>query len=148
MLFVFMTVLPVFAGHQGLPQGKWWHSPAVAKQIEITDGEKEKLDNLFFESRRKRIDLKSTVEKERLEFERLIDAKNLDENALISQFKRLEKARTNLATEIFGFLVEERKILGYERFQKLKLQYKEKHWGKKRMQKRIKDRRHSGNMHN
>ena len=103
-----------------LPMGKWWESPKMAEKLKLTDAEKAKLKEAFDKSHRKLIKLKSNVETERFELGSLLDKKTLDEAAVMQQFTKLEKARTELARERFNFLVEVRKILGQERYQVLK----------------------------
>ena len=76
------------------------------------------------ESRRKLIDLKRDVEKERFELETLLERQQLDEDAVKKQHKRLEKTRINLSDERFKLIMQSRKILGNERFQELKVHMK------------------------
>jgi Spy/CpxP family protein refolding chaperone len=109
----------MYAG-KGMPMGKWWENPETAKKLNLSDAEKAKLKEAFNNSHRKLIDLKSNVEKQRFELGNLLDKKTLDEAAVMQQFTKLEKARTELSRERFGFLVEVRKILGQERYQTLK----------------------------
>lgn len=89
--------------------------------LPIPEKEKGKLDEIFVESRRKLIDLKSSVEREQFELENLLEGEVLDEAAVMEQFKRLEKARGNLSTERFNFILGVRKTIGLERFQRLKM---------------------------
>jgi Spy/CpxP family protein refolding chaperone len=103
-----------------LSMGKWWENPEMAQKLNLSDAEKAKLKEAFNNTHRKLIDLKSNVEKQRLELGNLLDKKTLDEVAVMQQFTQLEKARTELARERFGFLIEVRKILGQERYQTLK----------------------------
>ena len=109
-----------------LPMGKWWENPEIAKKLNLTDAEKAKLNEAFDKSHRKLIKLKSNVEADRFELGSLLDKKTLDEAAVMQQFTKLEKARTELAGERFSFLVEVRKILGQERYQTLKQEGKER----------------------
>ncbi len=104
--------------------GKWWHVPHVSEKLKLNDAEKKELDRLFVENRRSLIDLKSAVEKERLELDILMDQTTLDENAVMKQFKKLEKTRTSLAAERFRFFLGVRKVLGSERYQSMKMLYK------------------------
>jgi Spy/CpxP family protein refolding chaperone len=124
MLMVVPALLWIFVPMDSLgarmPLGKWWRMPHVAEQLNLNGREKEQLDDLFIQSRRKLIDLKSAVEKERLELGILMDKETLDEDAVMGQFKKLGQVRANLASERFRFLLEVRKILGAERFQSLK----------------------------
>lgn len=134
LLWIF---LPMDSMGARIPPGKWWRMPRVAEQLNLNESEKEQLNDLFIQSRRTLIDLKSTVEKERFELGILMDTKTLDENAVMEQFKKLERARTNLATERFHFLLEVRKILGSERFQTLKMLFKEFREKRLRRQSRV-----------
>ena len=129
MLFLVPVIIWVFApinamGRDAAP-GKWWRMPMAAEKLGIKDEEKKELDDLYVKSRRSLIDLKSAVEKERFELDNLIDQENLNENAVMEQFKKLEGTRANLATERFRFLLQVRKILGPERYQNLKMIFKE-----------------------
>ena len=123
LLLSYMTVLPNDVMCQDAPFGKWWNDPRMSKQINLTDEEKNKLDKQYVESRRRMIDLKSKVERERFELETLLESKEMDEDAAKAQFEKLDKARSDLAAERFKFLMESRKILGNKRFQYVKGMY-------------------------
>ena len=104
---------------------KWWRIPRVAERLDLKDAEKKELDQLFVKSRRNLIDLKSTLEKERFELDNLMGQETLDEDGVMSQFKKLGKARDNLSAERFRFLLQVRKTLGSDRYQNLKMLFKE-----------------------
>lgn len=123
MLLLILVASPNIAAGQDLPSGKWWHNPKVSKQLNLSEAEKSRLDQEFVDSRRKLIELKSSVEKEQFELENLLEREALNEAAMMEQFKKLEKARAGLSSERFSFLVQVRKILGLERFQRLKMFY-------------------------
>ena len=107
-----------------MPLGKWWHTPRVAEQLNLNGREKEQLDELFIQTRRKMIDLRSAVARERLELSILMDKETMDEDAVRVQFKKLGQARASLAAERFRFILAVRKILGAARFQSLKTLFK------------------------
>jgi hypothetical protein len=117
-LFVF-AVSTTLAFGQEIPHGKWWYSRHASEKLNLSDEDKSKLDDKFFESRLKLVDLKSAVEKERLQLDKLIESETLKEQTVMEQFKKLEAARSNLSAERFGFVMEVRKILGFERFLQL-----------------------------
>jgi Spy/CpxP family protein refolding chaperone len=125
MLIVVPAVVWVFVPMDSLgarmPLGKWWHMPRVAEQLNLNGREKEQLDELFTKTRRKMIELRSAVERERLELSILMDKETMDEDAVKGQFKRLGQARASLAAERFRFILAVRKILGATRFQSLKM---------------------------
>lgn len=121
-LILVLALAPLATG-QTMPGGKWWKDPGVVKQLNLTSGEVKKLDKLFVKSRRRLIELKNRVEKERFEYQTLMESQNLDESAVNRQLQKLEKARTEMNAETNRFVVEVRKILGPDRFQKLKRIY-------------------------
>lgn len=81
----------------------------MSEQLNLSEEEKSKLDKIFVESRRKLIDLKSSVEREQFELENLLESEVLDEAAVMEQFKRLEKARGNL---LIGFSADRHEEAG------------------------------------
>lgn len=123
-VLLIMMISPAIAMAQEMPSGKWWHSPRMPKQINLTDAEKDKLEEGFRNSRRNLIDLKRNLERERFELGNLLEDKTLNETEVMKQFKKLEKARLDLSSERFSFLLQVRKILGPERFQQVKAFYR------------------------
>jgi hypothetical protein len=108
-----------------IPPGKWWSMPEMAKKINLTEPEKKKLDELYIVFHRKLIDHKAVMDKLWLDIDARFDKEELDESAILEQFKKHEAERSAIATERFRFLVNVRKILGRERYQRLKALYEE-----------------------
>ena len=100
--------------------GKWWHNPMITRRVNLELGERKLLDEKFLETQRRLIALKNGVEREQFELETLIEKEALNEDAVMAQFRRLEKARQDLSSERFRFLLEVRKIMGLQRFQAIK----------------------------
>ena len=106
--------------HDKMPYGKWWQNPASAENLNLTQEEIETLDAAFDDRARKFMELKHAIELEQFELNRMMEGKSLDESALMTQFNTLESARANLSRERFQYFVQVRKILGPDRFQKIK----------------------------
>ncbi len=126
--FFLLLLAPAFipaVAAQSEPSGKWWYDPGIKAELDLKNKEIKQLDRLFKDSRRRLIDLKSKVEKAQFEYQNLMEAEPLDEKAVNRQFAKLEKARSQLASERSHFLVEVRKILGHSRFQRLKQIYRQ-----------------------
>lgn len=123
---------------EGMPPGKWWKAPQVAERLSLTEEERQKLDTMYLEHRHRMIDLRSQVDRERLELEQLLDSTTFDPAASMERFKKLQETHKALATERFQFLLQVRSLLGLDRFQLLKAQV----W-KHRMKEKH-GRRHSG----
>ena len=121
VILLAMMGMPVIAmGMENVPPGKWWQNPKVSSQMELTGDEIRNLDKAYLDNRRKLIDLKSKLEKERLELEALFETKELNETEVMKRFAQMENARAQLAVERFRFVVEVRKVIGLERYRILK----------------------------
>lgn len=106
--------------HERMPLGKWWQNPASVQKLNLTQEEVDTLDAAFNTRARKFMGLKHAIELEQFELNTLMEGKTLDEPALTAQFNKLESARANLSRERFQYFVQIRKILGPDRFQKIK----------------------------
>ncbi len=106
--------------HDRMAFGKWWQNPASIKKLSLTKEEVDTLDTAFNSRTRKFMELKHAIELEQLEMNSMMEGKTLDESALMAQFNKLESARANLSRERFQYYVQVRKILGSDRFQKIK----------------------------
>ena len=62
----------------------------------------------------------SELKKAQIALEWFIEKEQLDESACKDQFQKVLEARNKLSTERYNFLIEVRKLLGYERFLQLK----------------------------
>jgi Spy/CpxP family protein refolding chaperone len=120
ILPIILLVAPLAAAAQDVPSGKWWYSPQIQKNLNLTKNEVGQLDKLFADSRRKLIQLKSDVEREQFELDQLLSKKKVDDAGVKKQFQKLEQARKNLANARLDFVIGVRNILGADRFQQLK----------------------------
>ena len=124
ILLAIFVIVPVMASGQEVPAGKWWYNPKIQKNLNLSKNEVKSLDKLFASSKRKLIKHKSAVEREQFELDQLLSGKDVDDAAVKKQFKNLEKARQNLANERLQFVIGVRNILGPDRFQQLKSNYR------------------------
>lgn len=122
---ILMITLPAVVIAQDVPSGKWWYNKKVVKNLNLTSKEVAQLDRLYEDSHRRLIDLKSAVKREQFELDTLVGKEPVDDAKVRKQFKRLEKARTDLANERLGFVIRVREIIGADRFQQLKTSYKD-----------------------
>ena len=124
-LLTLMSGLLEVVAAQEVPSGKWWYNKKVVQNLNLTPKEVGQLDRLYENSHRKLIDLKSAVKREQFELDTLLGKEPVDDAKVRKQFKRLEKARTDLANERLGFVIRVREIIGADRFQQLKTSYKD-----------------------
>ena len=123
LLIIFLSA-PVIAAGQDVPAGKWWYNPKIQNNLGLSKSEIGQLDKLFANSRRKLIRLKSEVENEQFELDQLLGQKKVNDVKVKKQFQKLEKARNKLANERLQFVIGVRNLLGPDRFQQLKSNYK------------------------
>ena len=124
ILMIFAISMPDFAGSQDMPSGKWWYNQKIVQNLNLTQSEIRQLDQLWVDSQRRLIELKSAVEREQFELDNLLNKKTVDDAQVRKQFKRLESARSDLADERLRFVIRVREIIGPDRFQQLKTSYK------------------------
>jgi hypothetical protein len=124
ILLIIFLIAPVMAAGQDVPAGKWWYNPKIQKNLGLSKKEVGQLDKLFANSRRKLIKLKSEVENEQFELDQLLGQKKVNDVKVKKQFQKLEKARNKLANERLQFVIGVRNLLGPDRFQLLKSNYK------------------------
>jgi hypothetical protein len=97
-----------------LPPGRWWKDAGTVKAIGLNDGQIQKIEQVFQESRMKLVDVHANLEKEELKLEPLLEAETPDENAVLSAIDRitsahaaLEKANAQMAFAIRRVLTPE-----------------------------------------
>jgi len=124
MAVIILLLFPRISTATEIPPGRWWHIPYFAEPLNITDQQKEELDKLFDHNRSRLVELKKQVEDQKNELLNTIDQEHLNENSAMAQMKTLESTRTLLAATHFSYSLELRKLLGHDRFQKLKSLYR------------------------
>jgi Spy/CpxP family protein refolding chaperone len=139
-LVALLLFLPSILFGQEMMDGKWWQNKRIAEKLEITNSEKQSLDDKYVAGRRKLITLKGEVEMERFELDTLLDREDSKRDTITAQFNKLETARSKLSAERFNMLLEVRDIIGIERFQQLKSAHRDR---RKKMVERIKKERGS-----
>ena len=123
ILPVLLVMSPLLAAGQDVPAGKWWYNPKIQKNLNLSQNEVDKLDQLFANSRSRLIKFKSEVESQQFELDQLLSKKKVNDADVKKQFQKLEQARKNLANERLEFVIGVRNILGANRFQELKSNY-------------------------
>jgi Spy/CpxP family protein refolding chaperone len=143
LIFTLSTVTAVAAPGEPMkkgqvPLGKWWRHPSTVKNLNLTQKEMDSLDAAFDARARKFIELKHAIELAQFDMDQMMLDEPLDESALMAQFNKLETVRSNLSKERFQYYVQVRKLLGPERFQKIKTFRKRMHKQDKKMRKQKK----------
>ena len=107
-----------------LPRGKWWENPKIAENLELTKEEKTALNDSYIKSRMEMIDLRAKRTKQELIIDDMINKDQIDEEEILKRYEEGQLNRKQLFTERFKFVLKTRKILGKDRFYKLKTMYR------------------------
>ena len=119
IIVVSIVLMSAAAGAQQEPSGRWWRSSQIKKELKLSNGEIQRLEKAYNQSRLSIIKQKGRVETEQFELQTMVENRNADAKSIRAQHRKLENARSQLAESKFDFVVEARKIIGYDRFQKL-----------------------------
>jgi len=101
------------------PAGKWWDSPELATQINLTADQQKKMDEVFQQHRLRLIDLHAALEKEEAILDPLIDAANPDDAKVLPQIDRVAQARAELEKANARLLLGLRRVLTPEQWKQL-----------------------------
>ncbi|MFZ2447658.1 MAG: hypothetical protein WAW37_14980 [Syntrophobacteraceae bacterium] len=127
LLVTGFILLPSLLQAKDIPPGRWWRVPYFSDQLHITEQQKNELDKLFDYNRNRLAELKRQVEQDKSDLTNMLERKDLNETAVVAQMKKLESTRTLLAATNFSYSLELRKLLGHDRFQQLKILYRNWH---------------------
>ena len=123
--------------HQGMHNFKWWQCPEMSKDLGLTSGEKQSLDDLFVKNRDTLVDLKSSLMKDRFKLHDMLEKDAVDEASVLAQNKVVSEDMLRISDEHIKYKLGIKKILGPDRFHKLIAKFHEmrgkhhSHQGKK-----------------
>jgi protein CpxP len=106
-------------GHGGMG-GRWWDNPRVATELNLSADQKQKMDDIFQQSRLKLIDLHASLEKEETILEPLVGADTPNETKILSQIDKVAQARAELEKSNARMLLAIRQTLTPDQWTKLK----------------------------
>lgn len=119
-LAVFMLLAAGSLAAADLPPGKWWRRPEVAKQINLTEDQKSKLDQVFNGAAPELIDLRADVEKQNLALRNELDVATPSKQNVMKAADRVNIARGRLFARELALLVDLRGVLSAEQWNKLR----------------------------
>lgn len=107
--------------------GRWWDRPEIAQQLGLTAQQKQKMDDIFQDSRLKLIDLHANLEKQQVILQPLIESDQPDEGKILAQIDAVAQARAELEKGNARMLLGLRRVLTQEQWTKLKALRSEHH---------------------
>jgi len=110
---------PMGALHPG-PGGRWWGNRELAQKLGITADQQKKMDDILQQHRLSLVDLRATLEKQELTLEPLVSADQPEEGRILAQIDKVAQARAELEKANARMLLDIRRVLTPEQWQKLK----------------------------
>lgn len=103
-----------------LPPGRWWKNAEVAKTIALNEGQVQKIEQIFQESRFKLVDIHAALQKEEIKLEPLLEAGTPDESAVLGAIDRIAADRANLEKANAQMAFAIRRVLTPEQWKQLR----------------------------
>jgi periplasmic protein CpxP/Spy len=100
--------------------GRWWHNPQMAQALNLTDDQKQKMDDIFNLDRSGLHDLFGNLTKQEDLLKPMIEADQPNEDQVLAQIDRVAQARAELEKANARMLFDIRKTLTPDQWQKLK----------------------------
>jgi len=100
--------------------GRWWNDPHIAQQLNLTDDQKHKMDDIFQQHRLNLIDLNANLEKQQVLMQPMISADQPNEAQVLAQIDKIAQARADLEKANARMLFDIRQTLTPDQWQKLK----------------------------
>lgn len=106
--------------HPMMPKGRWWKTPEVARQLELSAEQQARLDTIFSARSKELIDLKAAMDKSAIDLRaglEFFDKKPADVLKLAGEFS---DARGRLFRKEIEMLIEMRSELSEDQWTKLR----------------------------
>jgi Spy/CpxP family protein refolding chaperone len=100
--------------------GMFWEKERVAEALSLTEGEKAKLTELHSDHRSTVKDMREDIREQRQALREVMESEDFSSSDAKKHFKRAEKIRSRIHEERFELRIEQRQILGQERYVKLR----------------------------
>ena len=106
----------------GPPPFDWWRNSEIAQKLNLTDQQKQQLEQTFTQAKLQLVDLKAAVEKEEIKLQSLMNADTLQDSQVMAQIDATQAARAKLEKTFALMALQFRKILTSDQWKQLQQQ--------------------------
>ena len=106
----------------GPPPFDWWRNSEVAQKLNLSDQQKQQLEEVFTQARLQLVDLKGAVEKEEIKLQSLMNADPINEPQVVAQIDSAQAARAKLEKNFALMALQFRKVLSADQWKQLQQQ--------------------------
>jgi Spy/CpxP family protein refolding chaperone len=115
-----LTLAAAFAHAQQLPPGKWWQRPEIIRELQLTNEQQDKLDEIFRAAANGLIDAKGEVEKLQIALRGEIDRSQIRRAEVLRIAGQLNDARGKLFERELAMLIDMRTVLTDQQWQRMR----------------------------
>lgn len=101
------------------PGGRWWDDKKFSRSVGIDDEQRKRMDGIFTENKGALSESYNALQREEKTLGKLIEAKDLDENRILSQIDTVAQARANLEKSMTKVVLALRRSLSPEQQKQL-----------------------------
>jgi hypothetical protein len=121
ILFAAVLMLAAsLASAQNLPPGKWWQRPEIVRELQLSNDQQEKLDDIFRAAANGLIDAKGEVEKLEIALRGELDKPQIQRAAVLRIARQLNEARGRRFEQELAMLVDMRTVLNDQQWTKMR----------------------------
>jgi hypothetical protein len=121
ILFAALLMLTAsLASAQNLPPGKWWQRPEIVRELQLSNDQQEKLDDIFRAAANGLIDAKGEVEKLEIALRGELDKPQIQRAAVLRIARQLNEARGRRFEQELAMLVDMRTVLNDQQWTKMR----------------------------
>lgn len=110
------------SAEQGMPPGKWWRRPEVARHLALTGDQQSRLDEVFRINAKDLVDLKGEMEKRRIDLRIALEQPQLNRTDVQRAAAQVSEARGKLFEREVMMLVEMRSVLNDQQWARIREQ--------------------------
>src|SRR4051794_2764172 len=106
----------------GPPPFDWWRNSDVAQRLNLTDQQKQQLEQTFTQAKAQLETLRATAEKEETKLHELMNADPIQENLVLAQIDATQNVRSRLGRTFAMMALQFHKILTATQWKQLQQQ--------------------------
>ena len=106
----------------GPPPFDWWRNSEIAQKLNLTDQQKQQLEQTFTQAKTQLDNLRTAAETEEVKLHTLLNADPIQENAVVAQIDATQMARSRLGRTFAMLALQFRKILTADQWKQLQQQ--------------------------
>lgn len=105
---------------QGMPPGKWWQRPEIIQELQLTNEQQDRLDEIFRGAANELIDAKADVDKLQVAIRGELDRPQVRKTELMRIAQQLSAARGRLFERELTMLVDMRAVLNDAQWKRMR----------------------------